>query len=125
MQTTSGAILLVIGVVALFAAIVGGGIKIKEIEVGTVPSRWRQGLLALFGLVVGGVGLALLLPDNETANAGTAQDNVAAGNENAPGAGTDEETTANEASGGATPADENAGADAGNETGTTGDNGAQ
>src|ERR1700745_3352977 len=110
MQTTSGAILLVIGVVALFAAIVGGGIKIKEIEVGSVPSRWRQGLLALFGLIVGGVGLFLLLPENGHANAGRATDNVASGNESAPGAGTGGESTANEASVGATPTEENAGA---------------
>ena len=31
-ERTAGAALLVIGVVALFAAIVGGGIKIREIE---------------------------------------------------------------------------------------------
>ena len=61
MQTTTGAILLVIGVVALFAAIVGGGVKIREIEVGNLPSRWRQGLLAIFGIVVGITGLIMVM----------------------------------------------------------------
>ena len=60
METGVGAILLVIGVVALFAAIVGGGVKIKEIEVGSLPSRWRQSFLAIFGVVVGLTGLALV-----------------------------------------------------------------
>jgi cytoskeletal protein RodZ len=60
METGVGAILLVIGVVALFAAIVGGGVKIKEIEVGNLPSRWRQSFLAIFGVVVGLTGLALV-----------------------------------------------------------------
>lgn len=123
MQTTSGAILLVIGVVALFAAIVGGGVKIKEIEVGSVPSRWRQGLLALFGLVVGGIGLVLELPDNQAANAGATRENATIGEENAPGEG--EESTANQLGNGSTPADENAGAANGSETGTSDDNGAQ
>ena len=125
MQTTSGAILLVIGVVALFAAIVGGGVKIKEIEVGSVPSRWRQGLLALFGLVVGGIGLVLLLPDNEAANAGAAQENGTSARENAAGDGTGDESSANQASTAASPTNENAGAANDSETGTADDNGAQ
>lgn len=80
---TAGAVLLVIGVVALFAAIVGGGIKIREIEVGSVPSKVRQGLLAAFGLVVGLIGLVMVLPDDAPAttadreNAAVANDNVA------------------------------------------------
>jgi len=65
----TGTILLVIGVVALFAAIVGGGIKIRDIEVGTVPSLWRQGLLGAFGIVVTALGLALMDDDNSSANA--------------------------------------------------------
>jgi hypothetical protein len=117
MQTTSGAILLVIGVVALFAAIVGGGVKIKEIEVGSLPSRWRQGLLALFGLVVGGIGLVLLLPDNEAANAGAAEENGTSAGENASGDASDESNT-NEASVTGSPTGENAGDSSGNETGT-------
>ena len=60
MDKTTGAILVVIGVVALFAAIVGGGIKIKEIEVGSVPSLWRQGLLGLFGIVVAVTGAVFM-----------------------------------------------------------------
>ena len=121
MQTTSGAILLVIGVVALFAAIVGGGVKIKEIEVGSLPSRWRQGLLALFGLVVGAIGLVLLLPDNEAANAGATQENGTSAEENASGNG--DESTANQASTAPAPTDENAGAGSG--SGTADDNAAQ
>ena len=60
METGTGAILLVIGVVALFAAIVGGGVKIKEIEVGSLPSRWRQAVLGIFGIVVGITGLIMV-----------------------------------------------------------------
>ena len=59
-ERAAGAILLVIGVVAIFAAIVGGGIKIQQIEVGSLPSKWRQWLLAAFGLIVGVVGLVML-----------------------------------------------------------------
>ena len=60
----TGPILLVIGVVALFAAIVGGGIKFKDIEVGSVKSLWRQGLLGIFGIIVSLVGLVLIIdPD--------------------------------------------------------------
>jgi hypothetical protein len=65
----TGTILLVIGVVALFAAIVGGGIKIRDIEVGTVPSLWRQALLGAFGIVVTALGLALMDDDNSATNA--------------------------------------------------------
>jgi hypothetical protein len=61
---TAGAILLVIGVVAIFAAIVGGGIKIQQIEVGSVQSKWRQWLLAAFGLIIGVVGLIMALGDS-------------------------------------------------------------
>ena len=68
-EHTAGAVLLVIGVVAIFAAIVGGGVKIERIEVGSLPSRWRQGILAAFGLVVGLIGLILILPDETSANA--------------------------------------------------------
>ena len=68
-EHTAGAVLLVIGVVAIFAAIVGGGVKIERIEVGNLPSRWRQGILAAFGLVVGLIGLILILPDETSANA--------------------------------------------------------
>jgi hypothetical protein len=78
----TGAALLVIGVVALFAAIVGGGIKIREIEVGTVQSIWRQALLAIFGLVVGTIGLVLFFDsdDSSTANK-TGTEDVASANQ--------------------------------------------
>jgi len=78
---TAGAILLVIGVVAIFAAIVGGGIKIEHIEVGSVQSKWRQWLLAAFGLIIGLVGLFMVLPDAKTTDE---VNNVAVVDENAP-----------------------------------------
>ncbi len=65
-EGTAGAVLLVIGVVALFAAIVGGGIKIQQIEVGSLPSKWRQWLLAAFGLVVGAIGLIMIVDNGES-----------------------------------------------------------
>jgi hypothetical protein len=78
METGAGAILLVIGVVALFAAIVGGGVKIKEIEVGSLPSRWRQGMLAIFGIVVGITGLVMVsgILDSGSGNAAEAEQNI-------------------------------------------------
>ena len=96
---TAGAILLVIGVVAIFAAIVGGGIKIEHIEVGSVQSKWRQWLLAAFGLIICLVGLFMVLPDAKTTdeannvefvdeNAPATDENAAATDENS--AGTDE-----------------------------------
>jgi hypothetical protein len=97
---TAGAVLLVIGVVATFAAIVGGGIKIQQIEVGSVPSKWRQWLLGTFGLVIGFVGLIMVLPDDKPADETT---NVQVVDENATV--TDEN---------AATADENGVADAGN-----------
>lgn len=69
MRDTTGAILLVIGVVALFAAIVGGGVKMREIEVGSLPSRWRQLFLAVFGIAVGIIGLVMML-DNDKGGGG-------------------------------------------------------
>ena len=81
-EHTAGAVLLVIGVVAIFAAIVGGGIKIERIEVGSLPSRWRQWLLAAFGLVVGLIGLIMVMPDETSANAADT-DNAAVTNANA------------------------------------------
>jgi hypothetical protein len=78
----AGLILLVIGVVAMFAAIVGGGIKIQQIEVGSVQSKWRQWLLGAFGLVIGLVGLVMVLPDDKTTTGDA--NNVAAADENTP-----------------------------------------
>lgn len=65
----TGRILLVIGVVALFAAIVGGGIKFKDIEVGSVKSLWRQGLLGLFGLAVSVVGGVMMIAEGSSTTA--------------------------------------------------------
>ena len=97
MDKATGAILLVIGVVALFAAIVGGGVKIKEIEVGTVKSVWRQGLLGVFGLVVSLIGLGIVtgvFEDNgassNTQNTGVADQNTTAA---APEAGNEVNAT--------------------------------
>ena len=85
MEKGTGAILLVIGVVALFAAIVGGGVKIKEIEVGSVPSRWRQSMLAIFGVLVGLTGLIMVSGILDEDNATQPTDNV----DNGEGVGTD------------------------------------
>ena len=81
----TGPILLVIGVVALFAAIVGGGIKFRDIEVGDVKSVWRQGLLGIFGIVVSLIGLVLVIdPDlfsdtsDDTQNSASSDQNTAA-----------------------------------------------
>ncbi len=74
---TAGAILLVIGVVAIFAAIVGGGIKIQQIEVGSVQSKWRQWLLAAFGVVIALVGLMMALPDDKAPDADSTENAVA------------------------------------------------
>ncbi|HKC03155.1 MAG TPA: hypothetical protein VKC17_07615 [Sphingomicrobium sp.] len=82
----TGAILIVIGVVALFAAIVGGGIKVRDIEVGSVPSKWRQGLLALFGVFIAFVGLLMWVDDDDSAadsNKAAAVSNIAV--DEAPG----------------------------------------
>ena len=114
-ERTSGAALLIIGVVALFAAIVGGGIKIREIEVGSVPSRWRQGMLAAFGIVVGIIGLVLVIPDDNPANA-AADDNNQEVDANAS-AGTD--NAGGDAATNAAPADENAGVENNSDTGST------
>lgn len=46
-------VLTLAGIGCIIAAIVGGGIKIKDIvEMGTVGSLWRQVLLAVFGCVL-------------------------------------------------------------------------
>src|SRR5207253_9123887 len=78
METTTGAVLLVVGAVALFAAIVGGGVKIREIEVGSLPSKWRQGLLGVFGLVVGLIGLVLVIDQDPSQAKSVEIENVAA-----------------------------------------------
>ena len=59
----TGAALLVLGAVALFAAIVGGGIKYRDIEVGKLPSLWRQGLLGVFGVFILLIGLGLMMDE--------------------------------------------------------------
>ncbi len=74
---TAGAILLVIGVVAIFAAIVGGGIKIQQIEVGSVQSKWRQWLLAAFGLVISLTGMIMALGDDTPSDAAGTENAVA------------------------------------------------
>jgi hypothetical protein len=78
---TAGAILLVIGVVAIFAAIVGGGIKIQQIEVGSVQSKWRQWLLAAFGLVISLTGMVMALGDDKPSDATGTENAVASGDE--------------------------------------------
>jgi len=111
-EHTAGAVLLVIGVVAIFAAIVGGGVKIERIEVGSLPSRWRQGILAAFGLVVGLIGLIMVMPDESNANAADS-DNAATAEMNAidENATADANVAVDENSTDANAADENAAPD--------------
>jgi hypothetical protein len=48
METT----LLVVGLGCVVAAIVGGGIKLQQLEIREFTSLWRQGLLGTFGAVL-------------------------------------------------------------------------
>ena len=80
---TAGAILILIGAVAIFAAIVGGGIKIQQIEVGSVQSKWRQWLLAGFGLIIGITGLGLVVNGRGDEASPAETENVPAPDENA------------------------------------------
>lgn len=54
-----GAVLILIGVGCMIAAIVGGGVKLQQLEVGAVTSLRRQALLGLFGFAVSAFGLAI------------------------------------------------------------------
>ena len=118
-EHTAGAVLLVIGVVAIFAAIVGGGVKIERIEVGSLPSRWRQGILAAFGLVVGLIGLIMVLPDEGSANAAES-DNAAAADVNAVDENAADQNAVDEKTADLNAVDENNG-----ETASTDENAAQ
>ena len=114
-EHTAGAVLLVIGAVAIFAAIVGGGVKIERIEVGNLPSRWRQGILAAFGLVVGLIGLIMVMPDEtsanvaETDNAATSDVNAVDANASADANATDVNSAVDENATDANAVDENNG----------------
>lgn len=123
-ERTAGAVLLVIGVVALFAAIVGGGIKIQQIEVGSVQSKWRQWLLAAFGVVVGVIGLILVLPDDAPANAADTE-NVAADDESIADSNAADENAADTNAVDENATDQNAADDNSGEAGTTDENAAQ
>src|SRR5687768_6178456 len=54
-----GATLILIGVGCIIAGIVGGGVKLHQLEVGSVKSVWRQGLLVAFGIILSAIGLGL------------------------------------------------------------------
>ncbi len=112
---TAGAILLVIGVVAIFAAIVGGGIKIQQIEVGSVQSKWRQWLLAAFGLVISVTGMVLALGDDQPSDTAGSENAVAAGDDttdaNADYANIDANVAVDENATDSNAVDENAGSD--------------
>ncbi|WP_156255432.1 hypothetical protein [Sandarakinorhabdus oryzae] len=43
----------------MIAAIVGGGVKLQQLEVGQVTSLWRQSVLGIFGLLVSLAGFAI------------------------------------------------------------------
>lgn len=57
------------GIIAILAAIVGGGLRGLGFEVPVLKSLWRQALLAVVGLLLLAVGLKLIPvpPDTETA----------------------------------------------------------
>ena len=114
MEKTAGAALIVIGVVAIIAAIVASGVKVRDIEIGTVPSRMRQGLLGGFGVAVALLGLMLIWDDEPSAanNVATVADLQETNNaESAESNGTDANATDPNAVDGNdtnnTPADEN------------------
>jgi hypothetical protein len=120
----TGPILLVIGVVALFAAIVGGGIKFKDIEVGSVKSLWRQGLLGIFGIIVSLVGLVLIIdPDIFSNSEDDTTQNSASSDQTGGSSDQGAATTASEAA----PTDSNAAdqntVDAGTQTATDNNSG--
>ena len=54
-----GSALILIGVGCMIAAIAGGGVKLQQLELGAVPSLWRQGLLGVFGLMISAFGFAV------------------------------------------------------------------
>lgn len=54
-----GMVIVVIGLGCVIAAIVGGGVKLHNLEVGSIKSLGRQALLGLFGLIVSLIGLGM------------------------------------------------------------------
>ena len=100
----TGPILLVIDVVALFAASVGGRIKFKDIEVGSVKSLWRQGLLGIFGIIVSLVGFVLIIDPDIFSNSEDDTTQNSASSDQTGGSSNQGTATASEAS----PTDSNA-----------------
>ncbi|WP_374943961.1 hypothetical protein [Sphingomonas sp.] len=49
--------LILIGVGCIIGAIVGGGVKLVQVELAQVSSLWRQSMLGLFGVILVGSGL--------------------------------------------------------------------
>lgn len=49
--------LILIGVACIIGAIIGGGVKLVQVELGQVSSLWRQSMLGVFGVILVGSGL--------------------------------------------------------------------
>ncbi|MEG3155201.1 hypothetical protein [Sphingomonas sp. RB1R13] len=56
--------LVLAGVACIIAAIVGGGVKLRDVEFPTVQSVWRQVLLGGFGLVLALAGAVVKSEDS-------------------------------------------------------------
>jgi hypothetical protein len=55
---------LIIGIACVIGGLVGGGIKVAQVEMGQVASLWRQGALIVFGVGLIGLNLSgVILPD--------------------------------------------------------------
>ena len=55
--------LVMVGVACIIAAIVGGGVKLRDVEFPTVQSLWRQLLLGGFGLLLSLAGAVVATKD--------------------------------------------------------------
>lgn len=118
--------LVLAGVACIIAAIVGGGVKLRDVEFPTVQSLWRQLMLGGFGLLLSLAGAVVASedppesaadivntetlaadpangtePSNEAVDPNAVDPNAAAGEASDPNAtATETETSASENSGG-------------------------
>lgn len=89
-----GMVIVVIGLGCVIAAIVGGGVKLHNLEVGSIKSLGRQALLGLFGILVSLVGLGMEMDGYATGDTSAFSDT---GNESAAVTDTNTLTLENEA----------------------------
>lgn len=89
-----GMVIVVIGLGCVIAAIVGGGVKLHNLEVGSIKSLGRQALLGLFGLIVSLIGLGMEMDGSATGGTSALSD---LGNESAAAAATNTLALENEA----------------------------